>query len=224
MNIVPCGYSSLLINDLFDSFDFVGIICVWIKESCVTYMTERVYRLKTEKFDLILTTINDISDFNHEYIRFEGSVDYTDKIAFAKRSCAGFPTLQGWSYISKDALDACDKCDDLKSAPQNSFLLHGEYAPLNLKIAALRIMVNNFSVDPSDNDKHYWTFVNDQLKISDAADENPVENTRRRRNPQNPIRRDDTHNGNRGDPNHGHADITDPDDMEAMLSQLEHYI
>jgi hypothetical protein len=53
---------------------------------------------------------------------------------------------------------------------------------------------------------------------------NLVARSVRTKNPQNPIRRDDTHNGNPGDPNHGHADISHPDDVDAMLSQLEHYI
>ncbi len=223
MNIVPCGYSSLLINDLFDSFDFVGIICVCIKESCVTYMTERVYRHKTEKFDLIKTTLHDICGLNDTYIGFEASRDYTQNINFAYRTCHAYGMTK-WTNISNYALDACNQWDVLKSQPENAFLLMEHIEPLNVKLSELRIMVNNFSVDPSDDDNHYWTIVNDQLKISDAADENRVENTRRRRNPHNPIRRDDTHNGNPGDPNHGHADITDPDDMEAMLSQLEHYI
>jgi hypothetical protein len=175
-------------------------------------MTERVCRDKNEKFTLISTTIKDISDFNDLFLGFDGSRDYRTEIASAHRTCVGF-AMQGWSTISKDALSACDKWDALKLVPANSFLLLDVYEPLNLKLAALRTMVNNFSVHPSDDDNHYWTFVNDQLTISDAADENPVYG--HSLNP-NPFREDDTHNGNEGNPHH--------DALVAMLSQLEHYI
>ena len=189
------------------------------------YMTERVYRDKTGKFTLISTTIKDISDLNRQYIGFEGSGDYKMNINFAHRSCVAYG-IQGWNsnHISTYALTACNMWDALKLVPANSFLLIDVYEPLNLKLAALRIMVNNFSA--SDDDNHYWTFVNDELTISDAADnadKNPADGTRRRRNPQNPTGEDDTHHGNPGDPHHGQPGH-DPDDLEAMLSQLEHYI
>jgi hypothetical protein len=223
VNIVPCGYSSLLINDFFDSFDFVGIICVCIKESCVTYMTERVYRDKTEKFDLIKTTLDDICGLNDRYIGFEASRDYKMNINFAYRTCHAYGMIK-WINISNYALTACNEWDALKVQPENAFLLMEHIEPLNVKLSELRIMVNNFSVDPNDDDNHYWIFVNDQLKISDAADENPVEDTRRRINPQNATREDETHHGNPGDPNIGDADISHPNDVQQMLSQLEHYI
>jgi hypothetical protein len=148
-------------------------------------MTERVYRLKTEKFDLILTTIKDISDFNHEYIRFEGSLNYRTEISNAHRSCVVYG-MQGWNshYIKDYALKACNMWDALKLVPDYSFLLENVYEPLNLKLAVLRRMVNNFSA--SDDDNHFWTFVNDQLTISDAANENPVYGHSL----------NDTHNGN----------------------------
>ena len=183
-------------------------------------MAERVYRDQTDKFTLISTTIKDISDFNDSHIHYHGFENYRYQIASAHRTCVGFG-IQSWSSISMHALSACDMWDVLKLSPVNSFLSQRVYEPLHSKLAALRIMLNNFSVFPSNDDQYYWKFVNDQLEIIDAAGENPVRDARRRKTPQNPPREDHIHHGNPGDPLHNQPDIYE---VDAMLSQLKHYI
>ena len=180
-------------------------------------MAESVYANRTDKFNLIVTTIAYIHEFNGHHVHHHGFEDYTNYIASADRTCG--LGIERWSSIDMDAKRACNLWDNLKLLPTSSFLSLREYKPLHLKLAALRIMLDNFNT--AADDTRYWKLTSDQLEIIDAVGENPVRDARRTKNPQNPTREDHIHHGNPGDPHHNQPDIYE---VDAMLSQLEHYI
>ena len=67
-----------------------------------------------------------------------------------------------------------------------------------------------------------WTLYIMNEENTFRTDKNPEPDpSRRRKTPQNPEREDHIQHGNPGDPHHNHTDISA---VDAMLSQMEHYI
>jgi len=181
-------------------------------------MTESVYTNQTDKFALIVRTLKDIHDLNVQLDNHAGFKEYTHSIACAHRTCG--LGIDFWSSICMNSLKACERWDTLKALPTNDFLNWGHFKPLHLKLAALRIMLDNFKTTADDT--RDWKLANDRLEIIDPADENPVIVPRIAGPRHNPISYEHIHHGNPGDPNHGHPDAPDP--VDAMLGQLEKYI
>jgi hypothetical protein len=123
------------------------------------------------------------------------------------------------------SLRACEEWDTLKASPTKDFLNLRQFKSLHLKLATLRIMLDNFKT--TTDDKRYWKLANDRLEVIDLSVENPVIVPRivgPRHNPtlyDNPTSYEHIHHGNPGDPNHGYPDAPDP--VDALLDQLEHY-
>jgi hypothetical protein len=126
-------------------------------------MAESVYRNETQKFDLIVTTLKDIHDLNAQLARRDGFGDYTHLIGCAHRTCG--LGIEFWSSIHMNSLRACVLWDALNVSPT-------QFQPLWLKLAALSVMLNNFSDSPSADDTRYWKLENDKLLILDKG-ENP---------------------------------------------------
>ena len=136
-------------------------------------MAESVYRNQADKFALISKTITDILDLNNLHVHFHGCENYIYNISAACRSCG--VGITSWSNVWGYALRACNLWDELKVLARYDFLKLPKYAPLHSKIAALRIMLNNFSDSPSADDTRYWKLENNQLIVFDPqiAGENP---------------------------------------------------
>ena len=139
----------------------------------MAHMAESVYRNRAEKLKLISTTITDILDLNNLHVNFHGCENYIYNISAACRSCD--VGIGSWSNICGYGLRACNQWDELKVLPRYDFLKLPKYAPLHLKITALRIMLNNFSDSPSADDTRYCKLENNQLIVFDPqiAGENP---------------------------------------------------
>jgi hypothetical protein len=133
--------------------------------------TESVYTNRADKFTLISTTVTEISDFNNLHIHFYGCEEYVRFIAETYRTCLF--GIESWSSIRWYTMKACDAWNALIVLPHKDFLKLPKYDPLRLKIPALRIMLNNFSDSPSDDDTRYWKFENNKLIVFDPPGENP---------------------------------------------------
>ena len=192
------------------------IAIIHIKESRVTYMAESVYTNETQKFDLILTTIEDIEVLNTRHIHHIGFDEYLHYIASASRSCN--LGIDSWSNICMYSINACNLWDILKAKQTNEFLKLRKYDPLHLKLAALRIMLDNFK--SGDDDTRPWKLANNKLEIISPPTQNPVHPNPPEdsdyRMPNFPLNNPNEH--------FPYPDETGNPPISALLRQLEYYI
>ena len=113
-----------------------------------------------------------------------------------------------------NSLRACEWWDTLKASPTNDFLSWSQFQPLRLKMAALRIMLDNFKT--SADDTRYWKLENDILLILDKG-ENPP-STEPPALHDNPATRHHPHHFGPGNNPGGPRDAQ----LVSMLQRLQH--
>jgi len=124
-------------------------------------MTDR-YTTQFEKFDLIATILKDIYDLNAQLDHRDGFGDYTHRIACAHRTCA--LGIEFWTSICMNSQKACEFWDTLDTSSD-------QFQSLRLKLAMLRIILDNFQTTA--DDRRYWKLTNNTLLFFESAGENP---------------------------------------------------